>query len=200
MGSAWCKQTHVSADSRVGLAKKYLLDNYRDMDARHQPALPCEEVRLKYSGLTSFRATSHVGVGSAFYVRRHDPRMIARVLSYALLVAVLFLLQSCSQAGAIVGYWQWGDVKSFWEFRADGTCQTHGEVASKVTGRYKFLSREKLRIDITGDAHPKMLLVSIKGDDMIITENKFDMKLHRVDASAIRPRESEILPFAPPKH
>lgn len=61
---------------------------------------------------------------------------------------------------------------------------------SIVTGRYKFVSRDKLQIDITGDANPKMILVSIKGDEMTFTEHKFDIKLHRVQASAIRPEES----------
>ena len=30
-----------------------------------------------------------------------------------------------------------------------------------------------------------------QGDEMTFTENKFDMKLHRVDAPVIRPEESE---------
>lgn len=116
--------------------------------------------------------------------------MTTRALGYVFLVALLFSSPSCSQETAIVGYWQWGDVQSFWEFRADGSCQTHGEIASKVTGRYRFLSRDKLRIDITGDANPKILLVSLRGDEMTLTENKIVMKLHRVDAAAISPQES----------
>ena len=116
--------------------------------------------------------------------------MAARALSCIVFVAVILLLPSCSQEKAIVGYWQWGDVQSFFEFRSDGVFQSYGEGASKVTGRYKFLSRDKLQIDIAGDSNPKIIFVSIKGDEMTLTEHKFDMKLRRVDVSAIQPEES----------
>jgi hypothetical protein len=112
--------------------------------------------------------------------------MIVRTLILFFLALVAFSL-SCSQKNAIVGYWQWGDVQSFWEFRADGVCQTHGAVASKVNGHYSFLSWGKLKIDISGDTQPKIVFVSIKGDEMTFTENKFSMKFHRVDPSKIEP-------------
>jgi len=86
---------------------------------------------------------------------------------------------------AIVGYWQLGDAQSFWEFRADGGCQSHGEIASKVTGRYKFLGRDKVRVDIAGDVQPKMLVFSLRGDELTLSEGQMAMKFHRVPPSAI---------------
>lgn len=86
---------------------------------------------------------------------------------------------------AIVGSWQLGDAQSFWEFRADGGCQSHGEIASEVTGRYKFLGRDKVRIDIAGDVQPKILVFSLSGDEMTLSEGQIAMKFHRVSASAI---------------
>jgi hypothetical protein len=93
--------------------------------------------------------------------------------------------------GTIVGYWQWEGNQSFWEFRRDGTCQTHGDVASRVAGRYSLSGGGKLTIQITGAAQPKELLVSISGNQMTITENRGTVKLHRVDPSAIHSSESE---------
>ena len=116
--------------------------------------------------------------------------MTPKLLRYVWLLAVIAFLPSCSQPSAIVGYWQLGEVQSFFEFRADGVFQSHGEVASKVTGRYSFSGRDKLRIHITGEAQPKEVLISIKGDEMTFSKDKFPIKLHRVDPSAIRP-ESE---------
>jgi hypothetical protein len=115
------------------------------------------------------------------------------ILKSFCIVALFVFLPSCSHKSAIVGYWQCGDVQSFFEFRADGVFQTHGEVASKVTGRYSDSGGGKIKIQITGEALPKEVLVSIKGDEMIFTEKNLTMKLHRVDPSAIRPESDSQL-------
>ena len=67
---------------------------------------------------------------------------------------------------------------------------THGKIPSKVAGRYN-LSRDKLDIEVNGSPQPMKLLVSIKGDELTLTENKMMLKLHRVDPSMVKPEISE---------
>ncbi len=117
--------------------------------------------------------------------------MTRRYLNYVLMAAFLFFLPSCSQEKAIVGYWQWRDAQSFFEFRVDGVFQSHGEDASIVTGRYSLSRGGKLKIQVTGETQPKEVLVSIKGNEMSFTENNHTIELHRVEPSAIRPSDSE---------
>jgi len=119
------------------------------------------------------------------------PAMSPKSLSCLCLMSLLVFAMACSQKQAVVGYWQFGEAQSFWEFKSDGVCMTHGESASKVTGRYSFPSRNKLKIELTGAPHPMMLLVKISGDQMTLTEgHTAPMKLHRVDPSKIKPELS----------
>ena len=113
--------------------------------------------------------------------------MRVSILKSFFLAALLLLFPSCSQEKSIVGYWQWGNAQSFWEFRADGSCQTHGDSASKVTGRYSFSGRGKLKIHINGEAQPHDISISIKGDEMTFAGGPLGpIKLHRVEASQVR--------------
>jgi hypothetical protein len=116
--------------------------------------------------------------------------MIPKALGCVWLLALLAFLPACSQKNAIIGYWQLGDAQAFWEFRKDGVYMTHGEVPSKVTGRYT-LSRDKLKIQFVGSPEPRIVSVSIKGDAMTLTENNITLRLHRVDPSQVKPEGAD---------
>lgn len=60
-----------------------------------------------------------------------------------------------------------------------------------MSGHYSFLSKGKLKIDISGSVQPKIVLVSIKGDEITLTEGKLAVKLHRVDRAKICPAADE---------
>ena len=94
------------------------------------------------------------------------------------------MVLSCSSKTAIVGIWQYSET-SFMEFGDDGTYRMHGVGASKVNGRYSFVGHDKVKVDIAG-VNPRLIRVSIKGDEMIMSEGVPTAKLHRGDPSAVK--------------
>ena len=110
------------------------------------------------------------------------------IVSNALLLAVLAFLAACSRENAIVGSWQCGE--GFFVFQKDGVCTLYGPSTKKLTGRFTVLSRDKLRIQINDGSAPRIVLISIKGNEMTLTDQTVPLKFHKVD-SFQWPRETE---------
>jgi hypothetical protein len=95
-------------------------------------------------------------------------------------VCLAFLL--CAAVGcwgrpeqAIVGKWQASSTGETMEFFPDGTCtmgSTMGSMSLNVAGTYKFIARDKIKLELGGLAAlagPLVVTASVTGDELTWT-------------------------------